>query len=229
MIWVNSWFDPGKERQAALTLIAQGADVRMQNTDSPAVLQAAQDKGKLSMNSYVEAVQGNVPNGKQAPKPARGRPARFLGRHCGIFTINGFRPAPTTYPQAHPRQMWIAATQYTKPGESFPQDFPLRIPGRAAGFSGAPPSRACRPMSACGALPAPRSLGKQRGVKPVLSPRPKPSPATIGPAYHTAPLAPPRAIHGFGNRLSTLKPSPVPGSLPPKPRRPADSPQLHNF
>jgi len=45
VIWVNSWFDPGKERQAALTLIAQGADVLMQNTDSPAVLQAAQEKG----------------------------------------------------------------------------------------------------------------------------------------------------------------------------------------
>lgn len=45
VIWVNSWFDPGKERQAALTLIAQGVDVLMQNTDSPAVLQAAQEKG----------------------------------------------------------------------------------------------------------------------------------------------------------------------------------------
>lgn len=45
VIWVNAWFDPGKEREAALTLIAQGADVLMQNTDSPAVVQAAQEKG----------------------------------------------------------------------------------------------------------------------------------------------------------------------------------------
>ena len=45
VIWVNSWFDPGKEREAALTLIAQGADVLMQNTDSPAVVQAAKEKG----------------------------------------------------------------------------------------------------------------------------------------------------------------------------------------
>ncbi len=44
-IWVNSWFDPGKEREAALTLIAQGSDILMQNTDSPAVVQAAQEKG----------------------------------------------------------------------------------------------------------------------------------------------------------------------------------------
>ncbi|MEC5399927.1 BMP family ABC transporter substrate-binding protein [Uliginosibacterium sp. H1] len=44
-IWVNSWFDPGKEREAALALISQGADVLMQNTDSPAVVQAAEEKG----------------------------------------------------------------------------------------------------------------------------------------------------------------------------------------
>ncbi len=45
VIWVNGWFDPGKEREAALSLISQGADVLLQNTDSPAVVQAAQDKG----------------------------------------------------------------------------------------------------------------------------------------------------------------------------------------
>jgi basic membrane protein A len=44
VIWVNSWYDPAKERQAAETLIAQGADVLNQNTDSPATLQVAQEK-----------------------------------------------------------------------------------------------------------------------------------------------------------------------------------------
>jgi basic membrane protein A and related proteins len=48
IIWVNSWYDPAKERQAAETLIAQGADVLTQNTDSPATLQAAQEKGKYA-------------------------------------------------------------------------------------------------------------------------------------------------------------------------------------
>ena len=43
-IWVNAWFDPGKEREAALALISQGCDVLMQNTDSPAVVQTAQEK-----------------------------------------------------------------------------------------------------------------------------------------------------------------------------------------
>ena len=45
VVWINTWFDPSKERQAAETLIGQGADVLLQNTDSSAVLQTAQDKG----------------------------------------------------------------------------------------------------------------------------------------------------------------------------------------
>ena len=47
VVWINSWFDPGKEREAALAHIAQGADVLMQNTDSPAVVQTAQEKGVM--------------------------------------------------------------------------------------------------------------------------------------------------------------------------------------
>lgn len=45
VVWVNTWYDPSKERQAAETLIGQGCDVLLQNTDSSAVLQTAQDKG----------------------------------------------------------------------------------------------------------------------------------------------------------------------------------------
>jgi len=45
VVWVNSWYDPGKERDAALALMGQGADVMYQNTDSPAVVQLAQSKG----------------------------------------------------------------------------------------------------------------------------------------------------------------------------------------
>jgi simple sugar transport system substrate-binding protein len=45
VVWISSWFDPSKERQAAEALIGQGADVLLQNTDSSAVLQTAQDKG----------------------------------------------------------------------------------------------------------------------------------------------------------------------------------------
>jgi basic membrane protein A and related proteins len=48
VVWINTWFDPSKERQAAETLIGQGADVLLQNTDSSAVLQTAQDKGAFA-------------------------------------------------------------------------------------------------------------------------------------------------------------------------------------
>ena len=46
VVWVNKWFDPPKETEAATALINGGADVLMQNTDSPAVLKTAQAMGK---------------------------------------------------------------------------------------------------------------------------------------------------------------------------------------
>jgi simple sugar transport system substrate-binding protein len=46
VVWVNKWFDPPQETEAATSLINGGADVLMQNTDSPAVLKTAQEKGK---------------------------------------------------------------------------------------------------------------------------------------------------------------------------------------
>ena len=44
VIWVNSWFDPGKESEAANTLISQGADVLTHHTDSTAAVQTAEAK-----------------------------------------------------------------------------------------------------------------------------------------------------------------------------------------
>ena len=46
VVWVNEWFNPPKETEAATSLINGGADVLFQNTDSPAVLKTAQEKGK---------------------------------------------------------------------------------------------------------------------------------------------------------------------------------------
>jgi simple sugar transport system substrate-binding protein len=46
VVWVNAWFDPPKETEAATSLINGGADVLFQNTDSPAVLKTAESKGK---------------------------------------------------------------------------------------------------------------------------------------------------------------------------------------
>ena len=48
VVWVSSWFDPPKETEAAQSLMDQGADVLLQNTDSTAVLQAAEKAGKYA-------------------------------------------------------------------------------------------------------------------------------------------------------------------------------------
>jgi basic membrane protein A and related proteins len=43
--WLGSWFDPPKEREAALALIGGGADVLANHSGSPAVPQTAQERG----------------------------------------------------------------------------------------------------------------------------------------------------------------------------------------
>src|SRR5437899_9037501 len=45
IIWVNSWYDPGKEAAAARALADQGADVLTQHTDSAAATQFANERG----------------------------------------------------------------------------------------------------------------------------------------------------------------------------------------
>ncbi len=45
IVWVNSWFDPGKEADAAKALFDQGADIIVQHTDSTAALQVAEERG----------------------------------------------------------------------------------------------------------------------------------------------------------------------------------------
>ena len=45
VVWVNSWYDPGKEADATKTLIDQGCDVITQHTDSPAPVQTSESRG----------------------------------------------------------------------------------------------------------------------------------------------------------------------------------------
>jgi len=46
VVWVNSWFDPGKEREATMSLISQGADMITQHTDSTVVVQTVEEQHK---------------------------------------------------------------------------------------------------------------------------------------------------------------------------------------
>ena len=61
VIWVNAWFDPGREREAADTLISQGADVLTHHTDSTAVMQAAEAK-KVYAVAYHSDMSKYGPN-----------------------------------------------------------------------------------------------------------------------------------------------------------------------
>ena len=57
IIWVNTWFDPGKEADAAKALLDQGADIIMQHTDSPAAMQIASERGKLAFGQDSEMIK----------------------------------------------------------------------------------------------------------------------------------------------------------------------------
>jgi simple sugar transport system substrate-binding protein len=70
VVWINSWYDPGKEREAAQALLDAGADVLYQNTDSAAVVELAESKGKYAFGQDSDMsrfgprahLSGNVAN-----------------------------------------------------------------------------------------------------------------------------------------------------------------------
>ena len=49
VIWLNAWFDPPKEREAAMALFNQEVDVVAFHTGSTAVMAAAQERGKMAV------------------------------------------------------------------------------------------------------------------------------------------------------------------------------------
>ncbi len=57
IIWVNTWFDPGKEADAAKALADQGADVLMQHTDSAAAMQVAAQRGILAFGQDSDMIK----------------------------------------------------------------------------------------------------------------------------------------------------------------------------
>ncbi|MGC1174697.1 BMP family ABC transporter substrate-binding protein [Polaromonas sp.] len=49
VVWLGAWFDPPREREAAMTLFNQGVEVMAFHTGSTAVMSAAQERGKLAI------------------------------------------------------------------------------------------------------------------------------------------------------------------------------------
>jgi len=56
IIWVNTWYDPGKESDAAKVLMGQGCDMVAQHTDSPAPMQAAEQQGKFGFGQASDQI-----------------------------------------------------------------------------------------------------------------------------------------------------------------------------
>jgi len=57
VVWVNTWFDPGKEADAAKALFDQGADIIVQHTDSTAPLQIAEERGLLGFGQASDMIK----------------------------------------------------------------------------------------------------------------------------------------------------------------------------
>ncbi|MBN8938064.1 MAG: BMP family ABC transporter substrate-binding protein [Rhizobiales bacterium] len=57
IVWVNSWYDPGKEADAAKALADQGADIISQHTDSPAAIQIAEQRGIFAFGQDSDMIR----------------------------------------------------------------------------------------------------------------------------------------------------------------------------
>lgn len=65
VVWLNTWFDPGKERDAAMALMDQGADVLAFHSASTAVMAAAQERGRLAV-AYHSDMRSVAPQAQLA-------------------------------------------------------------------------------------------------------------------------------------------------------------------
>jgi basic membrane protein A and related proteins len=57
IIWVNTWYDPGKEAAAARALADQGADILTQHTDSAAAMLFANERGILAFGQDSDMIK----------------------------------------------------------------------------------------------------------------------------------------------------------------------------
>ncbi|MBK9253846.1 MAG: BMP family ABC transporter substrate-binding protein, partial [Proteobacteria bacterium] len=65
VVWLQAWFDPARERDAAMALMDQGADVLAFHTASNAVMVAAQQRGKLAL-AYHSDMRAVAPQAQVA-------------------------------------------------------------------------------------------------------------------------------------------------------------------
>jgi len=56
VVWVNTWYDPGRESDAAKALLSQGCDILAQHTDSPSPMQAAEKLGAYGFGQASDQI-----------------------------------------------------------------------------------------------------------------------------------------------------------------------------
>jgi basic membrane protein A and related proteins len=90
--WLNTWFDPPREREAALSLVAGGADVLTHHSGSPAVPQAAEEKG-VRLVSYQSDMSRFAPTAQLAAVTADW--SGYMQRRVRAVAAGTWTPQPT--------------------------------------------------------------------------------------------------------------------------------------
>jgi simple sugar transport system substrate-binding protein len=109
MIWLNTWYDPGREREAANALLSDGADVLTSVLSSPVAVQVAEERGAYAvawqsdMSKYGPHAQlscalldWSVPYIKttQAVMDGTWKPGNdWLGAHDGVIRMVSLNPS----------------------------------------------------------------------------------------------------------------------------------------
>ena len=141
IIWANTWFDPGKEADAAKALLDQGADVIMQHTDSPAAMQIASRARQAGVRPGFRNDQVRTEDaadldhgqlGALLHRPGQGRTRRQvgLGRHLGRAEIENGRDGAL---HQHARRREEAGDGHRsrhRRRQAVPVQMPDRRPGR---------------------------------------------------------------------------------------------------
>ena len=93
VIWLNEWFNPPRERDAAMTLMNQGADVLAFHTGSTAVIAAAEERGwKVSEEKtawYIEQLKANKMKVQPAPEALQAHIEREITRWAAVVKSTG--------------------------------------------------------------------------------------------------------------------------------------------
>lgn len=97
VVWVNSWFDPASEQEAAKALLAEGVDVIFSNAqDTPSVIAVAEEAGAYvfnlnsSMKSYAPKKYLGVVGTDWSPFFLAGVEAHLAGTFAGANAWLGF-------------------------------------------------------------------------------------------------------------------------------------------